>query len=341
MELTLETEWKTEIKGSLRTAEQLNEAGFIRTEEIPRYQRLLARYKFLLPPYYASLIEPGNENCPIRLQAIPSLRELDEAKDQNEFFSDPLNDLDHQPARRVTHRYANRALLHLTPNCSMYCRFCFRKGLLNELSERLFQGPLAEALAYFVSHPEIQEVIFSGGDPFMVSDELLTNVTESLASIDSIRRIRFHSRVPVTLPSRVTRALAQAITSTRLPCTVVTHFNHPKEVTPKSTAAVLELKQHGIVLLNQTVLLNGVNDDAHVLSELNLALGDLGVMPYYLHHPDRAAGTQYFDLSYERGLSIYEKLRARLPGYLLPKYVVDLPDYAYKVEVSTILSRFF
>jgi lysine 2,3-aminomutase len=329
----LVTPWQDELRYSLRSAQDLLAAGFINESELPRYESLLSRYQFSLPRYYANLINPDDPQCPIRRQCIPS---PEETQSWEGFRPDPLYDLKHQPVKRVTHRYSNRALLHLTPNCSMYCRFCFRKSLLNELSPDLFRGSLVEAVRYFATHPEIEEVIFSGGDPLMTSDELLNRIIGELSQIPSLRRIRFHTRVPVTFPLRITRPLIQAMTHTRLPVTVVTHFNHPREITAESSAACRSLRRAEILLLNQSVLLAKVNDTAETLESLQWQLGDLGIVPYYLHHPDRALGTRHFDVSYTRGLEILKVLKRRLPGYLVPRYVVDLPEYDHKVDVSTL-----
>lgn len=330
-QIQYEKTWETELGKSFRTAEDLCAAGLLREDELPEMRSLLRKYKLLLPRYYASLIDRANPSCPIRKQSIPSLEEL---RSQETRRADPLEDLQHQPAPRITHRYSNRALLHLTPNCSMYCRYCFRKTLLNEWSESLFRGAVGEAVDYLAKHPEIEEVIFSGGDPFLCSDANLRSVLDRLAEIPHLGRVRFHTRVPVTFPMRVTPELAAAITATRFPVVVVTHFNHPKEVTARAASACANLKDRGVTILNQSVLLSGVNDDAAVLSELIRMLFDKSILPYYLHHPDRAEGTGHFDLSMEKGMEIHEKLRADLPGYLVPRYVIDVVGMPYKQNVG-------
>jgi len=329
-------DWREELGRSYRTAEDLAREGFIREDERASYEPLLARYKFLLPRHYAALIDHNDAHCPIRRQAIPSPRELEKRR---ELKADPLNDLEHRPTPRLTHRYRNRALLHLTQNCSMYCRYCFRKTLLNELSDDFFRGALDDALAYLTRTPEIEEVILSGGDPLLVSDANLGAALSRLAAISHIKRLRVHTRVPVTFPIRVTEALASVLSGTRLPVVVVTHFNHPRELTAQSATAAVTLRARGIHLLNQSVLLEGVNDNVETLSQLSEGLFTLGILPYYLHHPDRAEGTHHFDLSMERGSAIYEALRARLPGYLVPKYVVDIVGVPYKLNVFETMAE--
>jgi lysine 2,3-aminomutase len=324
--------WQLEWARSLSTVEDLRDAGLVSAEEAERLRPVLERYRFRLPRYYAALIDRANPSCPIRRQAIPSVNEL---VDPAAFQPDPLGDLRHQPVARVTHRYRGRALLHVTPNCSMYCRYCFRKTLLNELSGELFSGAFDEALAYF-RRGTVEEVILSGGDPLLVPDTTLEQLAKALGAIPQVRRFRVHTRVPVTFPARIDRHLIEALS--RFPRTkvVVTHFNHPREVTEASLAAVGTLRDGGVTVLNQSVLLAGVNDDADVLAELSVRLFDGGVVPYYLHHPDRAAGTSAFDVATARGLAVHGELRRRLPGYLVPRYVVDLGDGEAKTPVAEL-----
>jgi len=315
-------DWRVELRNSLRSASDLLGAGLIEASALASHERVLDKYQFLLPRYYASLIDTEDTLCPIRAQAIPSVAELERSE---WLYGDPLKDLKHQPVSRVTHRYSKRVLVHLTPNCSMFCRYCFRKTLLNDLKRDFFDGSLDEAFSYIKEHSEINEVIFSGGDPFMVSDMELKRVLERTLEVKSIQRIRFHTRVPVTFPVRITQKLVKVLSGVNRRVVIVVHFNHPKEVTLQSMNAVELLKDSGATLFNQSVLLRGVNDCGRTLVELNEALFDLGVIPYYLHHPDRAQGTGHFDLSIKEGIEIYNELRAELPGYLVPKMKARAP----------------
>jgi len=389
--------WQDELKSALRSAEDLFREGFIRAEEVEAYQRVISRFPFFLTRYYAGLINKENPKCPIRLQAIPSLEELET---DGHFTTDPLSDLAYKPAPHITHRYRDRVLLHLTPNCSMVCRFCFRKSLLtkslsqdllrNEAwrkarrqgrrrqkgggglegpastfdpedavqsalkpavvarslevgsrdSQGLFEGSIQEGINYIAGHPEIREVIFSGGDPWMVSSEKLESVLGQIERIFHVSRVRFHTRVPVTLPDRIDDDLMRVLARRRFAIVVVAHFNHPKEITAESASAVGRLLNGKYLILNQSVLLRGVNDSAPVLKELWEKLFEISVVPYYLHHPDRASGTRHFDLPLEVGLRLYDKAREGLPGYLVPKYVVDSEGISYKMPVSDYLFRF-
>ena len=326
-----EMPWRKALQESLRTADDLAREGLIARADIPAYATLLEKYRFLLPKYYADLIDRNNPLCPIRLQAIPDPREL---RSNRLAVPDPLQDLQNQPTGRITHRYGNRLLLHLTPNCSMYCRFCFRKTLLNELSEDLFAGSLEHALTYISVHSNIEEVIFSGGDPLMSSSATLHGVVRELAKFPHLERIRFHTRVPVTFPSRIDTELIQAIAASRFAPIVVTHFNHPKEITAEALAGCQKLIAGGARLLNQSVLLRGVNDQAATLISLSKGLFSAGIIPYYLHHPDPAEGTDHFATSEIEGLKIYNEMRAQLSGYLVPKYVVDRMGRPYKSLVG-------
>lgn len=324
--------WEQELREAYRTVDDLVKAGFVTEDESRAISTVSKQYQLLIPRYYANLIDRNNPRCPIRLQAIPSVCELNIEKKE---LSDPLQDMKFRPVDRITHRYKNRALFHLTSNCSMYCRFCFRKTLLNELKTDFFSGVGNEAFDYLEQTQEIEEVIFSGGDPFMMSDANLGKILSQLAEFPHIKRVRFHTRVPVTLPSRVTEELVRVLTSTRFKPVVVTHFNHPKEITELAVQGILKMKAE-ITLLNQSVLLKGVNDSAQVLVNLSQDLFEVGILPYYLHQLDPAKGTGHFEVSVEEGKRIMEEVKTRLPGYLVPRYVADIVTLPYKSFVTDI-----
>jgi KamA family protein len=217
----------------------------------------------------------------------------------------------------------------------MYCRFCFRKSLLNELKTDMFSGSLTEALQYIEGENEVEEVIFSGGDPFMVGEEVMKQVLKELEKISHLKRVRFHTRVPVTLPAKVTPSFVEALGSSRFTPVVVTHFNHPKEITQESTQAISLLKKKTF-LLNQSVLLNRVNNSADILVELSQKLFEMGILPYYIHQLDPSEGTQSFQVDVEEGKRIWNEIKKRLPGYLVPRYVVDIVGDPYKREVIAL-----
>ncbi len=322
--------WQDEIRSAYQSINDLLNAGLLSGEEAFRLNPVEKKYSIFLTPYYAKLIDRTDPHCPIRRQAIPAFEEMDESP---ELSPDPLTDLKHQPVPKVTHRYSNRVLLHLTPNCSMYCRYCFRKSLLNELKEDLFKGELDKAFQYLESQTEIEEVILSGGDPLLVSDASLSQTLKRLCEIPHLKRIRIHTRVPVTCPMRITPSLIQVLSEQSKPLVMVAHFNHPKELTLEARQALYSLSEVA-TLLNQSVLLKGVNDSAATLNLLSEKLFETRVLPYYLHHPDKASGTKHFQISKAEGLAIYEEFKKSTSGYLVPKYVEDDPKSPFKTPVS-------
>lgn len=291
------------------------------------------RFRVLIPPYYLGLINPKDAQDPIARMAFPDAQEM---APPAAGLRDPIGDLSKKAAARLTHRYPQRALLHVTNLCPMYCRFCFRKNLMNEKEGDLYSGDFEEAFAYLRAHPEIDELILTGGDPWMLSDEKINALVNRIAEeLPSIRRLRFHSRMPVTLPMRISESLVKAITRPgRFRTFVVTHFNHPNELTEPALAALSALQMGGITVLNQSVLLRGVNDSVKTLQELFVGLGNLGVLPYYLHHCDLVEGAEHFRLPLSEGRRLVTELRGKIPGYLLPEYILDLPGGLGKIPVG-------
>jgi lysine 2,3-aminomutase len=289
------------------------------------------QYRVLVSPYYLSLIQANDPNDPIAKMAFPTAAEASTAG-----LRDPIGDLAQQAAPRLTHRYEDRALLHVTNLCPMYCRFCFRKNLMNEREEELYAGNFDEAFSYISAHPEIEELILTGGDPWMLSNDKISGLVDRIAEeLPAIKRLRFHTRMPVTLPSRITVGLVQAIVKPgRFRTFVVTHFNHPRELTPEARTAVEMIAAGGITLLNQSVLLKGVNADLETLKALFVGLANWGVLPYYLHHCDLVAGAEHFRLPLAEGRRLVAELRGKIPGYALPEYVMELPGGLGKVPVS-------
>lgn len=304
----------------------------LRSADTQRHAAVEERYRTLVPAYYASLIDPNDPHDPIARMALPSAEELIIGKG----LRDPIGDLARQAAPRLTHRYRDRALLHTTNLCPMYCRFCFRKNLMNEKDEELYGGDFEPAFRYLEQHPEVRELIFTGGDPWMLSDEKLGSLVDRALRVPSLQSLRFHTRMPVTLPFRVTPELVRAITRPgRARTVVVTHFNHAREVTEEARRAAELLRNAGVLLLNQSVLLRGVNDSVETLRELLEALGDAGVIPYYLHHCDPVEGAMHFRVPEVEGLAIWRGLRGRLPGYLIPEFVEERPEGEGKVPVGS------
>jgi lysine 2,3-aminomutase len=235
----------------------------------------------------------------------------------------------------VVHRYPDRVLLKLTHVCPVYCRFCFRREVVGPGGpQALSGGALEVALAYIAGDPNIWEVILTGGDPLMLSPRRVAEITRRLSAIGSVKVLRWHTRVPAVDPDRVTEALAAALRSPTKAVYVALHANHPREITPAVRAACARLVDAGIVLVSQTVLLRGVNDNAETLAALMRALVEARVKPYYLHHPDPAPGTSRFRLSIAEGQALMRALRGRLSGLAQPTYVLDIPGGHGKVPIG-------
>lgn len=326
-------DWRAHMRLAARGPGDLARYGALTPAEADALAAVSARYETLVAPYYLSLLAPRGAPCPIRPQAIPQGEELLHLPEER---PDPIGDKEHSPTPILVHRYRDRALLFPTYRCPMFCRYCFRKDTLNAEAVQLHRD-LPPALSYLRAHPEIEEVILSGGDPLMLSDERLGGLLGALKGA-GVRRLRLHSRFVVTLPYRVTEALADALRP-HAPLTLVAHFNHAREVTPPARAAAARLAAAGVRVLNQSVLLRGVNDDVGALRDLSRALVEAGVQPYYLHHPDLTAGTQHLRVSLTRGLALTRALRGTLSGHALPLYVLDIPGGGGKVAVDSAAVR--
>ena len=327
--LAQSTDWKLQLKEAARTPQDFVKWGLISDQKAQQLSQVHQKYNTLVSAYYLSLIDMNDPACPIRKQAIPSIEELTHHAQES---LDPIGDHTHQVTPILVHRYPDRALLFPTYRCPMFCRYCFRKETLNGPSFH-FQSAFKESLNYLKKHPQIEEVILSGGDPLMFSTSRLDTLLRHLKEV-GIQRLRIHSRFPVTLPQRITDHLAQTLGQYQ-PLTLITHFNHPKEVSPQAKLAVQKLRQYGVQLLNQSVLLAGVNDCAETLLHLSKLLLNQSIRPYYLHHPDQTTGTQHFRVSLRKGLEINRILRGRLSGFGLPLYVLDIPNGRGKVPVDS------
>jgi len=248
--------------------------------------------------------------------------------------ADPLNEQGLAPVPGVVHRYPDRVLLKLTHVCPVYCRFCFRREVVGPGGPQALSGKaLDAALGYIAGAPAIWEVILTGGDPLMLSPRRIAEVTRRLGEIAHVKVLRWHTRVPVADPERITPALVSALRAADKSVFVAVHANHPRELTPAARAACARLIDAGVPLLSQTVLLRGVNDDAATLEALMRALVEMRIKPYYLHHADRAPGTAHFRTGLRQGQALMRALRGRLSGLAQPTYVLDIPGGHGKVPV--------
>ncbi len=291
---------------------------------------LAGGFPLSITPYYASLIDVDDLACPIRRQCVPQASEADEVPGD---LRDPLGEEANEVAPHLVQRYPDRALLIATDRCSVYCRFCTRSRMVGNGGGTRALATLQPAFAYLRAHPEVREVIVSGGDPLVMKSERIAALLSALAEIESVGNVRVASRTPVTLPQRITPDLCRALRAH--PATwLMTHFNHPRELTPEARRACALLVDHGIPVMNHTVLLRGVNDDADVLEALFRGLVRARVRPYYLLQADPVRGTGHLRTKLAVGLAIMERLQGRLSGIALPRFIVDTPNGRGKVPVG-------
>lgn len=322
---------------TLSTVGELVDAGMIAPADGPIAQTVAARYAVAITPTVAGLINPIDPDDPIARQFVPSARELVITPNER---ADPIGDHDKSPTPGLVHRYPDRVLLKIASVCPVYCRFCFRREMVGpDLGEALSSDHLAQALAYIAAKPNIWEVILTGGDPFILSARRIRDVSRSLGTIDHVKVLRWHTRVPVVDPARITDELVSALKSSDNTVFIGLHTNHPAELTPVAVSAIARLVDAGLPVVSQTVLLRGVNDTVDVMEALMRRLVEARVTPYYIHHADLAPGTSHFRLTLAEGLRVMKRLRPRLSGLAMPNYVLDLPGAHGKVSVGEAVTE--
>jgi lysine 2,3-aminomutase len=308
---------------SLRTISQLVTSDLATSEARAELDQVAARYAVTIPATFANLIDRADPKDPIARQFVPNVHELETMPGES---GDPIGDDAHSLVHGVVHRYPDRVLLKIVNVCAVYCRFCFRREMVGPgQSSMLSKAELDVALDYIRSHDKIWEVILTGGDPLVLSPRRLRAVMNALAKIEHVKVVRFHTRVPVADPERITPELVRAMKSKGKATYVAIHVNHARELTAKARAACARLADAGIPLLAQTVLLAGVNDNEEVLGSLMRALVECRIKPYYLHHADLAPGTSHFRTNLKRGQELVRNLRGRWSGLCQPEYVLDIP----------------
>jgi lysine 2,3-aminomutase len=315
---------------SLRKPAELAASGLVPEARAAALERVAERYAVAITPAMAELIDPRDPADPIARQFVPDLAELVVSPEER---ADPIGDRRLSPVKGIVHRYPDRVLLKPLHACPVYCRFCFRREQVGPEGEVLTADELAAALDYVRARPEIWEVIVTGGDPFLLSPRRLSQIVRALDGIEHVQVIRFHTRVPVAEPARVSARLVDALAS-ETALYVAIHANHPRELSRAFRTACRRLAKAGIALLGQTVLLKDVNDDAAVLESLFRGLVAARVKPYYLHHPDLARGTGHFRVELREGQALMRALRGRVSGLCQPGYVLDLPGGFGKVPVG-------
>lgn len=324
-------DWRWQLQHSMKTARELASAVRLTPAELEGASRAEREgFPLSITPYYLSLIDPDDPNCPIRRQVVPS---AEEKKDSPGDLIDPLGEVAHEVAPDLIRRYPDRALLFATDRCAVYCRFCTRSRAVGAGGGARSLSRLGPALAYLSENPEVKDVIVSGGDPLAMSTERVVAVVRALREIPSIETIRLATRVPVALPQRVTTELLRALRRYH-PLWVMTHFNHPKELTDLSRAACRRLADAGFPVMNHTVLLRGVNDDSKTLADLFRGLVKERVRPYYLLQADPVRGTGHLRTPIGVGVRILGDLQGRLSGIAIPKLIVDTPHGFGKVPIG-------
>lgn len=315
-------------RATLRTPSDLIDAGLAHETDRSTLETVGERFTMAIPPAFQDLITHPDD--PIARQVIPDARELVTLPHED---TDPIGDDALSPVPGIVHRYADRALLKPLLVCPLYCRFCFRREHVGPGGGLLNDAQLETALDWVRQHPDIREIILTGGDPLMLAPRRLKHIVQSLSDIPHIETIRIHSRVPVADPARMTEELLDAMETDRAMWLVV-HANHASELTPQATKAIRAVLSRAIPVLSQSVLLRGVNDTVESLEALLRAFLKARVKPYYLHHLDAAAGTGHFHVPVEEGQVLLRQLRGRVTGLAWPTYVLDIPGGRGKVPIG-------
>ncbi len=325
--LGLAVPWKRELSDAFTQPEKL--LTNLGLDPALAAQAAARQFPFLVPRGFARLMTPGDPADPLLRQVLPIAAELEQHPG---YILDPVGDGQSRRATGLLQKYRGRALLLVTSACALHCRYCFRRhfpygaALINDRDQA--------ALTAIAADPGITEVVLSGGDPLMLDDERLAVLFDRLTAIAHVRRLRLHTRLPVVLPSRITPAFCTLLGGSRLRIAIVIHANHPRELSPQVRLALEAMKTAGATMLNQSVLLRGVNDDATSLADLSEALFEAGVLPYYLHLLDPVAGAAHFAVSLAEARAIMDRLRAEMPGYLVPKLVRELPGGVCKEPIG-------
>ncbi len=330
-------DWKWQVRNRVETLDELKRYVTLSPEEEVGVEQCLGALRMAVTPYYLSLIDPSDPHDPVRRQAIPTAAELYNAPEDD---ADPLHEDGDAPVPGLTHRYPDRVLMLITDQCSMYCRHCTRRRFAGQHDAPVASGRVDKCIEYVAAHPEVRDVLLSGGDALMLSDDKLEGIISRLRAIPHVEIIRIGSRVPVVMPQRITEGLCGMLKKYH-PIWLNTHFNHPNEITPESARACAMLADAGIPLGNQSVLLAGVNDCVHVMKKLVHELVKIRVRPYYIYQCDLSKGLTHFRTPVSKGIEIIEALRGHTSGFAVPTFVVDAPGGGGKTPVmpSYIISQ--
>lgn len=322
-------DWKWQVKNRIETLEDLKKYINLTSQEEEGVMKSLKTLRMAITPYYISLIDINNPNCPVRKQAIPTGAEVYQSPAD---LLDPLHEDEDSPVAGLTHRYPDRVLFLITDMCSMYCRHCTRRRFAGQNDCESPSERIQKAIDYIARTPQVRDVLLSGGDALMVNDKMLESIIQRLRAIPHVEIIRIGSRTPVVCPQRITDDLVNMLKKYH-PIWLNTHFNHPNECTVEATEACAKLANAGIPLGNQSVLLRGVNDDARVMKKLVQKLVMMRVRPYYIYQCDLSMGLEHFRTPVSKGIEIIENLRGHTSGYAVPTFVVDAPGGGGKTPV--------
>jgi len=330
-------DWRWQLANRVTTVNELNQIINLTDEEKEIIEKSLNTLRMAITPYYASLMDPTDPTCPVRMRAVPKILETQVSPED---MVDPLHEDVDSPVPGVTHRYPDRVLFLVTDQCSMYCRHCTRRRVAGETDRPRSQAEIDEAIAYVRDTRGVRDVLLSGGDPLTLSTDRLEYIVAKLHEIPHVEIIRYGTSIPVVMPQRVTDELLDMMKKYQ-PIWLNTHFNHPKEITAESRQALAKLADAGIVLGNQSVLLKGVNDCPYIMKELVQRLVQNRVRPYYLYQCDLSRGIAHFRTSVSKGIEIIEHLRGHTSGFAVPRFIVDVPGGGGKTPVGPcyVLSR--
>lgn len=322
-------DWKWQVKNRIETLDELKKYIDLTPEEEEGVAKSLQTLRMAITPYYLTLIDPYNRNCPVRKQAIPTGSELHQSAAD---LLDPLHEDEDSPVPGLTHRYPDRVLFLITDMCSMYCRHCTRRRFAGQNDAESPSDRIQKGIDYIARTPEVRDVLLSGGDALMVNDRMLESIIQRLRAIPHVEIIRIGTRTPVVCPQRITDDLVNMLKKYH-PVWVNTHFNHSKEITPEAAEACAKLANAGIPLGNQSVLLRGVNDCVNIMKSLVHNLVKIRVRPYYIYQCDLSMGLEHFRTPVSKGIEIIENLRGHTSGYAVPTFVVDAPGGGGKTPV--------
>jgi EF-P beta-lysylation protein EpmB len=328
--INLYSDWKAELSHCVSSIDELlNQLG-LTPEDLNATEQAASGFPIKVPQPFVQLMEYGNSNDPLLKQVLPVKSELEI---DSHFNTDPVDESNFNPVSGIVHKYRSRVLMIISPNCAVNCRYCFRRHFPYDENRQSKQQWL-KALDYLKTKPEINEVIYSGGDPLAANDNFLRWLTGEIESIKHIKRLRIHTRLPVVIPSRIDDQLLNWLGNTRLKPTFVLHINHANEISTELSQGVDRLNKAGIKVLNQSVLLRGVNDSSQKLVDLSEKLFEAGIMPYYLHMLDPVQGASHFDVSKDHAVKIFSQIQAELPGFLVPKLVQERAGESAKSLIS-------